>query len=186
MAGRVLRSGDRFAIEQELWAALALYKALRAAMVDAVEAVPGTDSDRAGFTVALETARTQVVLASEPLPDSQQPHRIGTIGRTVLANLINAPALGVLAALGQAAPALLVPLGAGWRTRWRTRRRPRLPAIPRGLPRPETYHRRTTRAAARLLGAAGSDQAARAVPLRDRTDAIAHWPASCVQPPRPE
>lgn len=78
MAGRVLRSGDGFAIEQELWATLALYKALRAAMVDAVETVPGTDPDRAGFTVALETARTQVVLASEPLPDSQQPHRIGT------------------------------------------------------------------------------------------------------------
>ncbi|MGW3661502.1 transposase, partial [Streptomyces sp. NPDC005151] len=37
MAGRVLRSGDQFGIEQELWATLALYQALRTVMVDTVE-----------------------------------------------------------------------------------------------------------------------------------------------------
>ncbi|MDQ0936392.1 hypothetical protein [Streptomyces turgidiscabies] len=75
LAGRVLRSSDGYAIEQELWATLALYQALRAAMVDAVETVPGTDPDRAGFTVALETARTQVVLPSEPAVAPDRHHR---------------------------------------------------------------------------------------------------------------
>jgi hypothetical protein len=88
MAGRVLRSSDRFAIEQELWATLALYQALRTVMVDAAESRPGTDPDRASFAIALETARTQVVLAAEVVPD--QPGRLGTIGRTVLENLLPA------------------------------------------------------------------------------------------------
>jgi len=86
MDGRVLRSGDPFGIEQELWATLTLYQALRITMVDAVESHPGTDPDRAGFTIALQTARTQAVLAAETIPD---PHRrLGTIGRTVLASLL--------------------------------------------------------------------------------------------------
>jgi hypothetical protein len=63
MAGWVLRSGDRFGIEQELWATLALYQALRTVLVDAVQSRPGTDPDRASFTTALQAARTQTVLA---------------------------------------------------------------------------------------------------------------------------
>jgi len=86
LAGRVLRSGDRFAIEQELWATLTLYQVLRAAMIDAVESRPGTDPDRAGFTLALQTARTEVVRAAEAV--GEQPHLVGTIGCTVLANLL--------------------------------------------------------------------------------------------------
>ncbi|MET8422304.1 transposase, partial [Streptomyces sp. NPDC005134] len=88
MAGRVLRSGDQFGIEQELWAALALYQALRTVMTDAVESRPGTDPDRAGFITALQTARTQVVLAAQIAPD--QPRLVGEIGAAVLENLLPA------------------------------------------------------------------------------------------------
>ena len=41
--GRVLRSQDPPGLQQEVWALLALYQALRRAMVAAVESVPGTD-----------------------------------------------------------------------------------------------------------------------------------------------
>src|ERR1019366_9435825 len=50
LAGRVLRSQDPAGLEQEIWALLALYQALRRAMVTAAETVPGTDPDRASFT----------------------------------------------------------------------------------------------------------------------------------------
>ncbi|WP_405575503.1 IS3 family transposase [Streptomyces sp. NBC_01167] len=65
---RVLRSGDPVGIEQEMWALLALYQALRMVMVDAAESVPGTDPDRCGFTIALHTARDQVVQAADVVP----------------------------------------------------------------------------------------------------------------------
>jgi hypothetical protein len=45
--GRVLRSGDRPGVEQEVWALLTLYQLLRTAMVTAVETRPGTDPDPA-------------------------------------------------------------------------------------------------------------------------------------------
>ena len=43
---------------------LALYQALRRAMVTAVETVPGTDPDRASFTIALETAKQTLTRAA--------------------------------------------------------------------------------------------------------------------------
>ena len=46
--GRVLRSGDRPGVEQELWALLTLYQLLRMAMVTAVETRPGTNPDHDG------------------------------------------------------------------------------------------------------------------------------------------
>ncbi|MGI5512214.1 IS4 family transposase [Streptomyces sp. CA-106131] len=95
MAGRVLRSGDRFGIEQELWAALALYQALRTVMVDAVESRPGIDPDRAGFITALQAARTQVILAAGIAPEHPQP--VGTIGAAVLDNLLPARRLRISA-----------------------------------------------------------------------------------------
>jgi hypothetical protein len=58
LTGRVLRSGDPAGLEQEIWALLALYQALRRAMVAAIESVPGTDPDRASFTIALETTKS--------------------------------------------------------------------------------------------------------------------------------
>ena len=86
--GRILRSKDPAGIEQEMWALLTLYQALRTAMCDAVESVPGTDPDRASFTVAYQAARDQLVLAKTPAP--AEPWRIGQIGARVLTSLLPA------------------------------------------------------------------------------------------------
>ncbi|MGC9544779.1 hypothetical protein [Streptomyces sp. UG1] len=87
MHGRVLRSGDPFGLDQEMWALLTLYQLLRTAMVDAVETKPGTDPDRASFTVALETARDQLIRASNTDTGSDL---VGAIGTAVLAHLLPA------------------------------------------------------------------------------------------------
>ena len=87
--GRVLRSGDRPGVEQELWALLTLYQLLRMAMVSAVETRPGTNPDRASFTTALEAARDQLVAAAGTR--SEGPADLaGVIGRAVLATLLPA------------------------------------------------------------------------------------------------
>ena len=87
--GRVLRSGDRPGIEQELWALLTLYQLLRMAMVTAVETRPGTDPDRASFTSALEAAREELTAARGVCPDGPADLS-GVIGRAVLATLLPA------------------------------------------------------------------------------------------------
>ncbi|MGH3212842.1 MAG: IS4 family transposase [Trebonia sp.] len=85
LKGRVLRSGTPAGIRQETWALLALYQALRTAIADAVQTVPGTDPDRAGWTIAVETARNLTVTAANITdPDGDLP---GDIGRAVLARL---------------------------------------------------------------------------------------------------
>jgi Insertion element 4 transposase N-terminal/Transposase DDE domain len=84
--GRVLRSGDRPGVEQELWALLTLYQLLRMAMVDAVETRPGTNPDRASFTTALETARDQLTAAAGIYPPG--PAGLTAIGRAVLTTLL--------------------------------------------------------------------------------------------------
>ncbi|MEW1907459.1 IS4 family transposase [Kitasatospora sp. NPDC085895] len=86
LAGRNLRSGDRVGLEQEMWALLTLYQALRTVMVEAAESVPSTDPDRCCFTVAIQTARDQVVQAAGILP--ADPYPLGLIGRRVLARLL--------------------------------------------------------------------------------------------------
>jgi hypothetical protein len=85
--GLVLRSQDPVGVQQEIWAQLAVYQALRRAMTDAVESVPGTDPDRAAFTVALETARDQLIAADGIVPVPGR-HDYGRIGRAVLENLL--------------------------------------------------------------------------------------------------
>jgi hypothetical protein len=85
LAGHVLRSGDRPGLEQEAWALLTVYQLLRQAMVDAVETRPGTDPDRAGFTTALETARTQLTGAHGICGPTGH---IGEIGQAVLSTLL--------------------------------------------------------------------------------------------------
>jgi len=87
--GLVLRSQDPVGVQQEIWAQLSLYQAIRRTMTDAVESVPGTDPDRAAFTVALETARDQVIAADGILPGTE-PARIGRIGVAILENLLPA------------------------------------------------------------------------------------------------
>jgi hypothetical protein len=86
MDGRVLRSGDPEGVKQEMWAILALYQAIRRAMTDAVMTVPGTDPDRASFTVALEAVKDTLVTAAGVLPDPAGA--AGAIGRAVLGALL--------------------------------------------------------------------------------------------------
>ena len=85
LRGRVLRSGNPAGIEQETWALLAVYQALRTAVTDAVQSVPGTDPDRASYQIAVETAQNLVTTAqniTDPGGDLT-----GDIGRAVLAGL---------------------------------------------------------------------------------------------------
>jgi hypothetical protein len=85
LKGRVLRSGDPAGINQEMWALLAVYQALRTAVTDAVQSVPGLDPDRAGWHCAVETARELVTAAWNVT--GAEGDLAGDIGRAVLANL---------------------------------------------------------------------------------------------------
>ncbi len=85
LQGRILRSGDPGGLRQEAWALLALYQALRIAITDAVQSVPGTDPDRASYQAAVDAAQNLVTTArniTDPNGDLT-----GDIGRTVLAHL---------------------------------------------------------------------------------------------------
>ena len=86
LTGRVLRSQDPAGLEQEIWALLCLYQALRRAMVTAVETIPGTDPDRASFTIALETAKQTLTAAAGVLTTGAD--LAGRIGRAVLDSLL--------------------------------------------------------------------------------------------------
>lgn len=86
LQGRVLRSKDPIGIEQEMWALLTLYQSLRTVMVTAAESVPGTDPDRASFSVAVHAARNSVVAATAVVTRSVD--LVGDTGRVVLANLL--------------------------------------------------------------------------------------------------
>jgi transposase IS4-like protein/DDE family transposase len=82
--GRVLRSHDPAGLEQEIWALLTVYQAIRREMTAAAETVPGTDPDRASFTIALQAVID--TLASPQVIPPGQP--LGHIGRAVLAGLL--------------------------------------------------------------------------------------------------
>lgn len=85
LGGRILRSGDPAGLQQEMWALLALYQALRTAVTDAIATVPGLDPDRASWQVAVRTAQQLTTTATnitDPTGDL-----IGDIGRAVLADL---------------------------------------------------------------------------------------------------
>ena len=85
--GLILRSQDPVSLRQEAWAQLAVYQALRRAMTDAAESVPGTDPDRVSFTAALETAREQVTAAAGIAPADPRPGQ-GRIAAQALAALL--------------------------------------------------------------------------------------------------
>lgn len=89
LRGRVLRSGDPQGLRQEMWALLAVYQVLRAAMADATDAIHGCDPDRACFTAALEAARDSVTTATEIMPD-QGCELTSSITRAVTENLLPA------------------------------------------------------------------------------------------------
>ncbi len=86
LTGRVLRSGDPAGIRQETWALLAVYQALRIAVTDAVQTVPGLDPDRASWQLAVETAR-DLVTAAANITDPGAGDLAGDIGRAVLGSL---------------------------------------------------------------------------------------------------
>jgi hypothetical protein len=87
LGGRVLRARTPDGIDQEVYALLVTYQALRTAIADAAATVPGTDPDRASFAVALNAARDQVILAAGVLAGTVTD-LAGTIGRHVLASLM--------------------------------------------------------------------------------------------------
>jgi hypothetical protein len=85
LAGRVLRSGDPAGLEQETWALLALYQALRIAITDAAGTVAGTDPDRASYQIAVQAAQQMVTQARNVITGTGD--LTGTIGRKILAGL---------------------------------------------------------------------------------------------------
>ena len=87
LGGRVLRARTPDGIEQEIYALLVTYQALRTAIADAASTAPGTDPDRASFTIALNAARDQLILAAG-VTAGTSIDLTGTIGRTVLASLM--------------------------------------------------------------------------------------------------
>jgi Insertion element 4 transposase N-terminal/Transposase DDE domain len=85
LQGQILRSGDPAGLQQEMWDLLAVCQALRTAITDAVQAVPGTDPDRASYQTAIATAQNLVTTARNitgPVDDIT-----GAIGHAVLADL---------------------------------------------------------------------------------------------------
>jgi Insertion element 4 transposase N-terminal/Transposase DDE domain len=87
LGGRVLRGRHPAAVTQETWALLVAYQVLRTAMSDAVLHRPDIDPDRAAFTVALNTARDQVVRAAGIIAHTRVD-LVGRIGTAVLADLL--------------------------------------------------------------------------------------------------
>ena len=83
--GRVLRSADPAGLQQEMWALLTVYQALRIAITDAVATIGGIDPDRASYQIAVQTAADLVTGARNILTGATD--LTGQIGRAVLANL---------------------------------------------------------------------------------------------------
>jgi hypothetical protein len=94
LGGRVLRARTPAGIEQEVYALLVTYQALRTALADAASTVPGTDPDRASFAVALNTARDQVIQAAGVIAGTSID-LAGRIGRLALASLMPARRLRI-------------------------------------------------------------------------------------------
>jgi hypothetical protein len=91
---RVLRSRTWAGIAQEVYALLSAYQVLRIAIADATESTSGADPDRASFSVALQSARDQVIQAAGVIADTAID-LVGTIGRAVLGQLMPARRLRV-------------------------------------------------------------------------------------------
>ena len=87
LGGRVLRARTPQGIDQEVYALLVCYQLLRLAMADATSTHPGIDPDRASFTIALHTARDQLIQAAGVIA-ATSIDLAGKIGRAVLDNLL--------------------------------------------------------------------------------------------------
>ena len=87
--GRVLRARTPAGLEQEIYALLVTYQALRMAIADATLTAPDVDPDRGSFSVALNAARDQVIAAAGVI-DASTNDLVGVIGRQVLDHLLPA------------------------------------------------------------------------------------------------
>ncbi|MGY4103968.1 IS4 family transposase [Nocardia sp. R16R-3T] len=87
LGGRVLRARTPAGITQEVYALLCTYQALRIAIADATSTDPHLTPLRASFTIAVNTARDQVVHAAAVIVDDAID-LAGDIGRAVLADLL--------------------------------------------------------------------------------------------------
>jgi hypothetical protein len=87
LGGRVLRARTPAGIEQEVYALLVAYQAIRIAIADTVIARPDIDADRASFTVALNAARDQTIKAAGVIAETVTDI-VGVIGRKILADLL--------------------------------------------------------------------------------------------------
>jgi Insertion element 4 transposase N-terminal/Transposase DDE domain len=89
LGGRVLRARTAAGIDQEIYALLLTYQALRIAIADATLGQQHVDPDRASFTIALNTARDQLIAAAGVIADTVVD-LVGVIGRHVLEHLMPA------------------------------------------------------------------------------------------------
>lgn len=89
LGGRVLRARTPVGIDQEVYALLVTYQALRIAIADATLGQRQVDPDRASFAVALNAARDQLIAAANVIADTVID-LVGVIGRHVLDNLMPA------------------------------------------------------------------------------------------------
>ena len=89
LGGRVLRARTPAGLTQEIYALLVTYQLLRTAMADATSTQPGTDPDRASFTIAWHAARDQITQAAGVIAGTITD-LAGTIGRHTLAGLLPA------------------------------------------------------------------------------------------------
>jgi hypothetical protein len=84
LGGRVLRARHPDLVTQEIYALLVAYQALRSAIADTALATGAITADRGSFTIALNTARDQVIHAAGVIADTVID-LAGAIGRAVLA-----------------------------------------------------------------------------------------------------
>jgi hypothetical protein len=94
LGGRVLRARTPAGVNQEVYALLVTYQALRTAMCDATNSQPGIAPDRASFTTALHAARDQIIQAAGIIAGTVID-LVGKIGRVVLDDLLPARRLRI-------------------------------------------------------------------------------------------
>jgi hypothetical protein len=85
LGGRVLRAKTPGGVDQEVYALLVTYQAVRTAIIDATLDRPDLDPDRGSFTIALHAARDQLVQAAGVIAETVID-LVGVIGRHVLEN----------------------------------------------------------------------------------------------------
>lgn len=83
LGGRVLRAKTPGGVDQEVYALLSTYQALRIAIADATIARPDLDPDRGSFTIALNAARDQLVQAAGVIAETTID-LVGVIGHRML------------------------------------------------------------------------------------------------------